>query len=47
MKKSIILLLCLGFLACKKEDEIGEENELITTVKLNFKYGNDVKSFSY
>jgi hypothetical protein len=49
MKKSSILLLCfvLGFSACKKEEEIGEENELITTIKLNFKNGNEVKSFSY
>ncbi|MCP9756926.1 hypothetical protein EGI26_17310 [Lacihabitans sp. CCS-44] len=49
MKKSSILLLCfvLGFSACKKEDEIGEENELITTIKLNFKNGTDIKSFSY
>lgn len=49
MKKSSILLLCfvLGFSACKKEEEIGEENELITTIKLNFKNGNDVKSFTY
>lgn len=49
MKKSSILLLCfvLGFSACKKEDEIGEENELITTIRLNFKNGNDIKSFSY
>lgn len=49
MKKSSILFLCLvlGFSACKKEDEIGEENELITTIKLNFKNGNEIKSFSY
>ncbi len=49
MKKSFVLLLCLalGFSACKKEDEIGEENELITTIKLNFKNGNDLRSFSY
>lgn len=49
MKKSNILLLglVLSFSACKKEDEIGEENELITTIKLNFKNGNDIKSFSY
>lgn len=49
MKKSSFLLLffVLGFSACKKEDEIGEENELITTIKLNFKNGSDIKSFSY
>lgn len=49
MKKSSILFLCLvlGFSACKKEDEIGEENELITTIRLNFKNGNEIKSFSY
>jgi hypothetical protein len=49
MKKSVILFLglALGFSSCKKEDEIGEENELITTVKLTFKSGTDTRTFSY
>lgn len=49
MKKSSILFLglVLCFSACKKEDEIGEENELITTIKLNFKNGSETKTFAY
>ncbi|MCP9764548.1 hypothetical protein [Lacihabitans soyangensis] len=42
-----VLSVVLGLSACKKEDEIGEENELITTVKLNFKNGNETRSFAY
>lgn len=49
MKKSVVLFLSLviGISSCKKEDEIGEENELITTIKLTFRNGSETKSFSY
>ncbi len=49
MKKFSILFFCFvaSLSSCKKEDEIGEENELITTIRLNFKSGTETKSFSY
>jgi hypothetical protein len=49
MKKLSIVILSfvLGISACKKDHEVGHENELITTIKLNFKNGNETKSFAY
>lgn len=43
----VILSFVLAISACKDEHDVGHENELITTVKLNFKNGNETRSFSY
>ena len=42
-----LYLIFLCFISCKKQAEIGAENELITTVRLNFRSGSEMKSFSY
>lgn len=49
MKNLVVLFLSFLFTltSCKKEDEIGEENELITTVKLTFRNGSESKAFIY
>lgn len=48
MKKNLLIfgISCLSFFACKdKEAEPAEENELITTLQLNFKNGITTETF--
>lgn len=49
MKKSLLLLGIFSglFFSCKDEVELENENELITTIKLEFVNGTDTKTFQF